>query len=136
VWEPKEHIGATVVHENGTICWADLNSKDPDAASKFYSAVFGWVIAPGQDNTGYLHIKNGEQFIGGVPPLHFQNPNAPPHWLIYFQVPDCDSATQKAKELGAAVYVGPMSMENVGRWSVIADPQGAVSALFQSFPHS
>jgi predicted enzyme related to lactoylglutathione lyase len=47
-------------------------------------------------------------------------------------VKDCDAATAKAKDGGAKVYAGPMSMEGVGRWSVLADPQGAVFALFQS----
>ena len=69
--------------------------------------------------------------IGGVPPAQHRNPNAPPHWLLYFYVTDADAATAKAKELGAQVYMGPMTMENVGRWSVVADPQGAVLALFQ-----
>jgi predicted enzyme related to lactoylglutathione lyase len=135
IWEPREHQGTTLACETGTLCWADLNSKDPAAAARFYTEVFGWEVAPGKDGTGYLHIKNGEEFIGGMPPVQFQNPNAPPHWLIYFLVADCDASTAKAKELGAKVYMGPMTMENVGRWSVVADPQGAVSALFQPMPH-
>ncbi len=135
MWQAKEHIGLTIAGEPGTLCWADLNSKDPAAAAKFYSTVFGWEVAEGKDGSGYLHIKNGEHFIGGMPPVHFQNPNAPPHWLIYFLVTDCDASTAKAKELGATVYMGPMTMEGVGRWSVMADPQGAVSALFQPLPH-
>jgi predicted enzyme related to lactoylglutathione lyase len=60
-----------------------------------------------------------------------RNPNAPPHWLIYFLVADADASTNKAKELGATIYVAPMTMEGVGRWSIMADPQGAVFALFQ-----
>lgn len=135
IWEPRDHKGTSVAGEPGAFCWADLNSKDPETAANFYRQVFGWEIAPGKDNSGYLHIKNGEQFIGGVPPVHFQNPNAPPHWLIYWQVADCDASTAKAKELGATIYWGPQTMEGVGRWSVMADPQGAVSALFQALPH-
>lgn len=133
IWEPKDHIGSTVGGELGTMVWADLNSKDPAAAAKFYSNVFGWEVSPGKDNSGYLHIKNGDQFIGGMADL--QNPNAPAHWLIYFLVADCDASTAKAKELGAKVFMGPMSMEGVGRWTVLADPQGAVSALFQPPAH-
>jgi uncharacterized protein len=135
IWEPRDHPGSTVAGEMGTLCWADLMSKDPEAAARFYTRVFGWEITAGKDHSGYLHIKNGEQFIGGMPPVHFQDPNAPPHWLIYFQVADCDASTAKAKELGATVHMGPMTMEGVGRWSVMADPQGAVSALFQALPH-
>jgi len=135
VWEPKEHTGVTMGGEPGAFCWADLNTKDPAAAAKFYTEVFGWEVAPGKDNSGYLHIKNGGQFIGGMPPAAFQNPNAPPHWLLYFLVADCDASTARAKELGASVYMGPQILEGVGRWSVIADPQGAVSSLFQAIPH-
>jgi predicted enzyme related to lactoylglutathione lyase len=136
IWEPKDHQGLTVAGEPGSLCWADLHSKDPAAAARFYTQVFGWEIAPGEhDTSGYLHIKNGDRFIGGIPPVQFQNPNAPPHWLLYFQVASCDASTAKAKQLGATVYVEPMSMENVGRWSVIADPQGAVSSLFEPPAH-
>jgi predicted enzyme related to lactoylglutathione lyase len=30
------------------------------------------------------------------------------------------------------VYYGPVSMENVGRLAILADPQGAVFSVFQS----
>lgn len=135
IWQAREHPGTTVGHEPGTVCWADLNSKDPGTASRFYSTVFGWKVDPGTDGSGYLHIKNGENFIGGMPPVHFQDPNAPSHWLLYFQAEDCDASTSKAQQLGAKVLAGPMTMEGVGRWSVIADPQGAVLALFQPPAH-
>jgi predicted enzyme related to lactoylglutathione lyase len=135
VWQPMQHTGIAVSGEPGTFCWADLNTKDQAAAAKFYAAVFGWEIAPGKDDSGYLHIKNGEHFIGGMPPAAFQDPNAPPHWLLYFLVADCDASTAKAKELGATVYMGPQTLEGVGRWSIVADPQGAVSSLFQALPH-
>ena len=37
-----------------------------------------------------------------------------------------------AKEMGAKLYLPPMTMEGVGRMAVIADPQGAVFAIFKS----
>src|SRR5258708_21843535 len=30
------------------------------------------------------HIKNGEEFIGGIPPGAHQSPGVPAHWLAYF----------------------------------------------------
>ena len=36
--------------------------------------------------------------------------------------------------LGARLHLPPMSMENVGRLAVIADPQGATFAIFQPVP--
>jgi len=113
-----------------------------ERAAVFYRQVFGWEIAPGEhDDSGYLHIKNGEhrihrsEFIGGIPPAKFLPPGVPPHWLLYFYVPDCAASTAKATELGGRVIMGPMEIPNVGHMSVIADPQGAVSALFTPGRH-
>jgi len=135
IWQPKNNPGIGIAGVPGTLCWADLSTADADGAAQFYKAVVGWQIDPGKDNSGYLHIKNGEQFIGGIPPAAYRNPNVPPHWLSYFLVANCDASTSQAKELGANVYVPPTSMEGVGRWSVVADPQGAVFALFQAEAH-
>jgi uncharacterized protein len=135
VWQPKRNAGVGIIHEKGSFTWADLMTPDPEAAKRFYSQLFGWKIEVGdKDSSGYLHIRNGEHFIGGIPPAQHRNPNAPPHWLAYFEVDDCDATTTSAKQLGARAYVEPMSMEGVGRWSVLADPQGAVFAAFQPFP--
>jgi uncharacterized protein len=132
VWQPKQNPGVELIHEHGTFTWADLMTRDAEAASRFYAQVFGWKLEKGEkDPSGYLHIKNGEEYIGGIPPAQHLSPQAPPHWLPYFEVDDCDAATSTAKEMGARAYVEPMTMENVGRWSVLADPQGAVFAAFQ-----
>ncbi len=133
IWEAKDHIGLSIRDEPGSFCWADLSTPDTQTASKFYSQLFEWSIESGQDPSGYLHIKNGEDFIGGIPPPQHRDPNAPPHWFIYMLVANCDASTAKAKELGARVYMGPMTAENVGRMTFLADPQGAGFALFE--PH-
>jgi predicted enzyme related to lactoylglutathione lyase len=132
VWETKTHIGTGITGVNGTLCWADLNTPDPQTAKAFYQKLFGWQIIPGKDKpaNSYLHLKNGEQYIGGMPPASERSSQAPPHWLLYFQVADCDASTEKAKGLGAKIYVPPMSPEPGLRFSVVADPQGAVFALF------
>jgi len=54
--------------------------------------------------------------------------------MAYFQVSDCDATAAKAKSLGVTFYLEPMTMESVGRMAVMADPQRAVSALFQPMP--
>jgi len=131
IWQAKGHAGIGVDGVPGTLCWADLMTRDVERAKAFYSALFGWEIAAGEhDPGGYQHIKNGEAFIGGVPPSVHLPANIPPHWLIYFYVPDGDAAAAKAKELGANIYMGPMSIEHVGRMATIADPQGAVFSIF------
>jgi predicted enzyme related to lactoylglutathione lyase len=117
----------------GTLCWADLSTPDVARAKDFYAGLFRWQIMAGEnDPSGYLHIKNGDHFIGGVPPAQYRNPNAPPHWLPYFTVDDCDAIAAKTKELGGNVHLAPMTMENVGRMALLADPQGAVFAIFKA----
>jgi predicted enzyme related to lactoylglutathione lyase len=137
VWQPLSHIGAGIAGVEGTLCWADLSTADVDKAKQFYSDLFGWNIAPGEhDTSGYLHIQNGKEFIGGIPPAHMRNPNAPPHWLAYFLVSDCDASASKAKELGGKLFMEPTTIEGVGRMSVIADAQGAVFSIFQPMPRA
>jgi hypothetical protein len=136
VWQAKKNTGIGIAHVAGTLCWADLSTPDAKRAADFYSGLFGWQIMPGEnDKSGYLHIKNGEHFIGGVPPAAHRQPGVPPHWLAYFWVDDVDASAAKAKQMGANLCLAPMTIENVGRMAVIADPQGAVFAIFNSPKH-
>jgi uncharacterized protein len=133
LWQPNKNAGTGIAHVHGTLCWGDLCTNDVPKAKAFYSGLFGWQIMPGEnDKSGYLHIKNGEHFIGGVPPAEHLQPGLPPHWLAYFQVDDVDATAAKAKASGAKLFLSPTTMEGVGRMSVIADPQGAVFAVFKS----
>ncbi|MGA2475386.1 MAG: VOC family protein [Terriglobia bacterium] len=137
LWQPKSHTGTGISGVPGTLCWADVMTPDPARAKEFYSSLFAWRIIKGEnDPSGYLHIANGEKFIGGIPPANFLGPNVPPHWLVYFLVSNCDETAAKAKELGAKTLLAPTTMEKVGRWAILADPQGAVFAIFQPLPRN
>lgn len=132
VWEAKKRIGIGVTGESGAFCWAELNTLDQARAKTFYEGLFGWKLKPGQGKgSGYLHIVNGESYIGGVPPAGQGDGNAPPHWLIYFAVADVDGTFGKATGMKAKVLLPPMDFEGVGRVAMLADPQGAVFALFR-----
>lgn len=136
VWQAARNTGIGIAGVEGTLCWADLSTPDVKRASDFYSALFGWSIFPGEnDKSGYLHIKNGEHFIGGIPPAEYRQPGVPPHWLAYFWVDDVDASAAKAKQLGAKLFLDPTTIEKVGRMAVVADPQGAVFAIFNSPKH-
>ncbi len=128
-WQAKKNIGIGIAGEPNTFCWADLSTPDQAAAGAFYSGLFGYSLPPGDG--GYLHLQNGADFIGGIQSSAHRHPNTPPHWLVYIQVEDCDGVTEKARGLGARVYMEPTTMQKVGRIAVLSDPQGAVFALFQ-----
>jgi hypothetical protein len=130
LWQPKTHSGTGIAGVHGTLCWADLITPDVALAKTFYTALFGWKISASEnDPSGYLHIANGGDFIGGVPPSKLRDPNAPPHWMAYFYVSNCDETAAKAKELGGKTCLAPMAIEKVGRMAILADPQGAVFAI-------
>ena len=133
LWQAKEHSGVLVNNEEGALCWADLMTRDRDKAADFYSALLGWKIEKEDENPahGYYHIKNGEDYIGGIPPTEHTDPNITTHWHIYFQTADCEAKTAEAKSLGASVYLPNLKMEHVGTLSVVADPQGALFSIFQ-----
>jgi uncharacterized protein len=130
-WQAKRNTGIGIAAVHGSLCWADLSTPDVKRASDFYAGFLGWQIAADpKDKSGYLHIKNGETFIGGIPPAAYRLPGTPPHWMAYFLVDDVDATANKAKGMGANFYVAPMTVEGVGRMAVIADPQGAGFAVF------
>lgn len=132
VWQARDHKGIGVYGENGALCWADLMTRDRERATDFYRGLFGWEFSVGKDKDpgGYLHIRNGEQFIGGMPPSETMPPGVPPHWMAYIQCADCESSTAKATELGGRVLMPPTIIEGQLRFSLVGDPQGAVFALF------
>jgi uncharacterized protein len=132
VWQPNKRSGLGVVAEPGTFCWADLNTPDQARAKTFYEGLFGWKLKPGQDKeSGYLHIVNGEKYIGGVPPARQHGAKQPPHWLLYFAAADVDQTVRTAKDMNAKILLPPTDFEGVGRVAMLADPQGAVFALYR-----
>ena len=70
VWQPKTHTGIGIGSVDGTLCWADLDTPDRDRAGTFYSALFGWELGKEDEEPAhaYWHIKNGEEWIGGMTP--------------------------------------------------------------------
>src|SRR5438034_11192597 len=42
VWQAREHKGARIVNEPGSLNFNVLNTRDAEAAKSFYGSVFGW----------------------------------------------------------------------------------------------
>ena len=116
----------------GVFVWDELHTSDPAAAKSFYGEVFGWS-ASDQDMGGMTYTifkRAGDIDVGGCMQLE-EGMQAPPHWLVYISTRDIDATTARAKELGATVFVEPTDVPNMGRFSVVQDPAGAVFGLFQ-----
>lgn len=117
----------------GRFCWFDLMTHDPQAAQAFYGRVVGWgtSIWEGME-TPYTMWTNGDNPQGGVMelPEEARAAGAPPHWLAYISTDDVDATAVRATELGGKVMVPPTDIPTVGRFAVLADPQGPMFAAF------
>ena len=117
----------------GQFDWHELMTTDPQAAKEFYTAVIGWGT---QDWSGgehpYTMWMAGETMVGGIMqlPKEAADMGSSPHWLTYVETQDVDETVAIATKRGARVYVEPKDIPNVGRFAMLADPQGAVFALF------
>ena len=116
----------------GRVCWNEVLTTDDQKAQEFYSAVFGWKDDPkdiGEMGTYHCQML-GDKQAGGL----MTNPmnGAPSCWLVYFLVEDLAAATNRAKELGANAMMENTPIPEVGKFSMLADPVGAVFALFEA----
>jgi uncharacterized protein len=126
-WEAKKQWGLGIRNEASTLCWNELATKDPDAAREFYTKLTGWTA---KGSPEYTEWHREEEGIGGMRAIAAGDPT-PPNWMPYFLADDCDASTAKAAAGGARTFMPPTTMPDVGRFSVLADPQGAVFALFE-----
>ena len=133
LWEAKDHIGAQLVNVHGALTWNDLMTHDVGKATDFYCEVFGWEVAPVEEDAGNerVVIRNGERMNGGMAKLpESAGEETPPHWMPYFGVDDLDAALRSAEDAGGTKVVGPMEVP-AGKFAMLADPQGALFSVFQ-----
>ena len=116
----------------GQFVWHDHMTKDPKAAIAFYTAVAGWTTQPFGEAGDYDMWVGSQGPLGGVTklPEEAAKMGAPPHWMGHVQVANVDATAALAKKLGGKVYREPSDVPTVGRFAVIADPQGAVISVF------
>jgi predicted enzyme related to lactoylglutathione lyase len=134
VWQPGATKGLGMVTDPGSLGWVELHVPDPAAVRPFYQAVFGWNIEDlPMGDTSYPVISPAEggetSSMAGIVQLQ---PGGGPHWLPYFEVPDCDAAVSLAQRLGGTVRAPAMTTGGVGRMAFLADPFGARFAVITS----
>jgi len=128
VWQPKAHIGASLVNAPGALSWNELATPDMDASAKFYSDLFGWTFDPMEGTEmPYSVIKKRDGASNGG--LRRTQPGEPAYWLVYFGTEDVEHSLRKAEEQGATTLAGPMPI-GPGQIAIVRDPQGAVFALY------
>jgi predicted enzyme related to lactoylglutathione lyase len=134
LWQPKDNIGSEVMNEPNTLTWTECVSADADKTTEFFSTLFGWNAEEMPAATGgrYILMKKGDQPACGV--MTSPTPGMPSFFLVYFAVENCDETVAKAEELGARIQQPATPIPGVGRFALIADPQGAGFGLLEPEP--
>ena len=158
VWQAKQHRGAQIVNEPGSLNFNGLNTRDPEAAKRFYGQVFGWqTLAIGGGFEAWTLRAYGdhlaldrptirqemvdmgapgfEDVVATLNAIGDEQPDTPAHWSVTFAVADADATAEKAQELGGKVVMAPFDAPWV-RTTVIADPQGATLIASQFVPEN
>jgi predicted enzyme related to lactoylglutathione lyase len=120
-----------MVDDIGRFAWYELITTDIAGAKAFYAEVVGWGVqdASMPNLTYNLFTADGASVSGLMDlPEHARRMGATPRWMGYVGVGDVDVTADRIKRLGGAVYVPPTD-SNIGRISVVADPQTATLAL-------
>ena len=159
VWQAKQHKGAQIVNEAGSLNFNNLNTRDPEGARSFYGAVFGWRalelgggvgmwMLPGygdflerrdpglRQRMADSHAPAGfEDVVATLNPVADDQTDVPAHWSVTFAVNSADATAARAAELGGQVVVPPFDAPWV-RMTVITDPQGATFTASKFVPEN
>jgi predicted enzyme related to lactoylglutathione lyase len=114
--------------------WYELTTTDAAAAEAFYAKVVGWTLQDsGQPAMKYTLLLSGELPVAGLMALPKEacDAGAQPGWTGYVGVDDVDTYAGRVTKAGGRIHMAPTDIPNVGRFAMVADPQGAVFSLFQ-----
>ncbi|MFF7950610.1 VOC family protein [Streptomyces griseorubiginosus] len=120
LWEPGSHQGFGARHRPGTFAWAELYARDTEAANTFYGGLFHDALF-GPD----AHPDFGRAPVADVFPAEM-----PPHFLVHFQVEDCEAVLGTVGRLGGRVQAPPFET-SYGKVAVVTDNQGASFAVLE-----
>jgi uncharacterized protein len=126
-----------MVGRHGHFGWYELLTTDMAAATAFYGTVLGWAVRDASTpRFTYSIFTSGDTPVCGLMelPPEGRKMGATPRWVGYVAVDSVDLTVDELKRQGGSVYVPPTDT-NIGRISIIADPQRATFALAQGLAH-
>ncbi len=113
----------------GAFVWADLTTRDSEAAGGFYAELLGWQLKRDESAIGAYVI--GEIAGRDTAGMMAQGPDqavAPPMWTIYLGSDGIEDTLQRIESHGGTTRVPPFEIPD-GRIAIAADPTGGVFAL-------
>jgi len=128
LWQSGTHTGFRIYNEPGSLVWNEAAVDDPEAARRFYSAVFGFGFDEVPGAGGYTTFATGGNPLGG---LGGHQPGSPKGWTVCFSVASTDEAVATVESAGGKVTMAPTDTE-FGRFAVVEDPWGAAFSVMQT----
>ena len=125
-------MSATTGTRVGQFVWHELVTPDVEAEKAFYAELFGWefeIYKPGEMD--YAMISANGQTHGGVMAPD-PSKGIPSHWYGHVLVDDADAALARAEKLGGKAAFGPFDIPEIGRFAILADPQGGVVSAYRA----
>jgi hypothetical protein len=115
----------------GSFVGAVLVSDDAEAASSFYSELFGWDMERADD--GGFAVRHKGRMVAGITPLRDTNPDIEESfWLVGLAVDDVQAALAAAERAGGTIYERAERVSDYGHFAVIADRQTAPLLLVEA----
>jgi uncharacterized protein len=118
----------------GRVTHFEIYAEAPAELAEFYRSLFGWQLdkAPGVD---YWRIQTEPDSVGGFNGgLAYRAIPGPRSWVHYVHVPSLDAAVAQAERLGATVLRARTAVPKTAWYSVLADPEGNIFAIYQTDP--
>ena len=121
--------------QTGKFVWYEYMGNDLKAAADFYTCVVGWSAKDAGMGFDFAYeiLSTGSTMVAGMMdiPAEAKAMGARPGWLGYIWVEDVDKALPKLTAAGGKVFKAPADIPGIGRFAVVADPDGAVFMLFR-----
>ena len=111
----------------------ELQTHGLGQSKEFYGSLFDWKLENfpmKNSDEPYVGVSVGEGTGGGM--MTHPVPEAPPAWMPYVQVSSVDEFTDKALKLGAKLIKEKAEVPEMGWYSIICDPAGAIIGLWQN----
>ena len=120
------HVGA---HAAGTINWVDFVSTDLDAATRYYTGLFGWetedMPMPGGEGVyRFFRLDGRDAAAGGTMPAEMAARGIPSHWNAWVASHSAVETVERAAAAGGRVLMPPATLGPSGTLAMVADPGG------------
>lgn len=127
-------MAIVTTYRNGCPSWVDVAVPDMAAATRFYTALFGWEAEDQGEEAGhYTMLRLKGKAVGGMGPR--RGDAGPPLWGVYLTVDDLAAVSAAIEPAGGSIVMPAMEVMEAGSMLVALDATGSMFHLWQPNQH-